>query len=38
VKYAVIEKLRGEYPVKTLCGVLDVSRSVYYAFKQAKPA
>jgi putative transposase len=38
VKYAVIDKHRSEYPVKTLCRVLDVSRSVYYAFKQAKPS
>ena len=38
MKYAVIDKHRSEYPVKTLCRVLEVSRSVYYAFKQAKPS
>jgi putative transposase len=38
VKYAVIDEHRSEYPVKTLCRVLDVSRSVYYAFKKAKPS
>jgi putative transposase len=38
VKYAVIDQHRSEFPVKTLCRVLDISRSVYYAFKQAKPS
>ena len=36
MKYAVIDEHRSEYPVKTLCRVLEVSRSVYYAFKQAR--
>jgi putative transposase len=37
VKYAAIDEHRNDYPVKTLCRVLDVSRSLYYAFKGAKP-
>ncbi|MYM92054.1 IS3 family transposase, partial [Rugamonas sp. FT82W] len=35
MKYAVIDEHRSEFPVKTLCRVLDVSRSLYYAFKKA---
>ena len=35
MKYAVIDEQRSVYPVKTLCRVLDVSRSRYYAFKKA---
>lgn len=38
MKYAAIDQYRSAYPVKTLCRVLDVSRSVYYAFKAAKPS
>jgi len=38
VKYAVIDEHRNEFPVKTLCRVLDVSRSRYYDFKTAKPS
>jgi putative transposase len=37
VKYALIEQFRGEYSVVTLCGVLDVSRSGFYA-ALARPA
>jgi len=37
VKYAAIDEYRNDYPVKTLCRVLDVSRSLYYALKSAKP-
>ena len=37
MKYAAIDEHRSEYPVKTLCRVLDVSRSLYYALKSAKP-
>jgi putative transposase len=37
VKYAAIDEHRNDYPVKTLCRVLDVSRSLYYALKSAKP-
>ena len=37
MKYAAIDEYRNDYPVKTLCRVLDVSRSLYYAFKSAKP-
>lgn len=38
MKYAAIDKHRDEYPVKTLCRVLDVSRSLYYASKNVKPS
>ena len=37
MKYAAIDEYRNDYPVKTLCRVLDVSRSLYYALKSAKP-
>lgn len=35
MKYAVIDEHASAYPVKTLCRVLDISRSGYYAFKKA---
>lgn len=38
MKYAVIDEHRSEFPVKTLCRVLEISRSLYYAFKKAKPS
>lgn len=38
MKYAVIDEYRSEFPVKTLCRVLEISRSLYYAFKKAKPS
>lgn len=38
MKYAFIDELRSEFPVKSLCRVLDISRSLYYAFKKAKPS
>lgn len=38
MKYAVIDEYRNEFPVKTLCRVLEISRSVYYAFKKARPS
>jgi putative transposase len=38
VKYAVIDQHRSEFPVKTLCRVLEVSRATYYAFKTARPS
>jgi putative transposase len=38
VKYAFIDEHRSEFPVKSLCRELDISRSVYYAFKKAKPS
>lgn len=38
MKYAVIDLHRREFPVKTLCRVLEVSRSTYYAFKKATPS
>jgi len=37
VKYAVIDEHRSEFPVKTLCLALEVSRSRYYAFKTTPP-
>ncbi|PHV32462.1 hypothetical protein CSQ94_13805, partial [Janthinobacterium sp. BJB312] len=38
VKYAVIDAHRSEFSVKSLCRVLDISRSLYYAFKKARPS
>ena len=38
MKYAVIDAHRSEFSVKALCRVLDISRSLYYAFKQARPS
>jgi len=38
VKYAFIDKHRSDFPVKALCRELDISRSVYYASKKAKPS
>ena len=38
MKYAVIDEHRSAYPVKALCRVLDVSRSLYYANKKATPS
>ena len=32
--YAVIDQLEEAYPVNTLCDVLQVSRSAYYAWRQ----
>lgn len=31
-RYLVIDSLKDQYPIKTLCGVLEVSRSGYYEF------
>jgi transposase InsO family protein len=38
VKYAFIDQHSSEFPVKSLCRELDISRSVYYASKKAKPS
>jgi putative transposase len=38
VKYAAIDQYRSAFPVITICRVLDVSRSLYYAFKKARPS
>lgn len=38
MKYAAIDEHRNEFPVKTLCRVLDISRSGYYIFKKAVPS
>jgi len=38
VKYAFIDEHRSEFPVKSLCRELDISRSLYYAYKKAKPS
>lgn len=35
MKYAAIDQYRNEWPVKTLCRVLEICRSRYYAFKKA---
>jgi putative transposase len=38
VKYAFIDEHRSEFPVKSLCRELEISRSAYYASKTAKPS
>lgn len=38
MKYAFIDEHRSEFPVKSLCRELDISRSAYYASKTAKPS
>jgi putative transposase len=38
VKYAFIDQHRSEFSVKFLCRELDISRSVYYASKKARPS
>lgn len=38
MKYAFIDKHRSEFPVKSLCRELDISRSLYYAVKKAQPS
>ena len=39
IKYAVIYRPRGEYPVSVMCKFFEVSRSGYYDFvrRQGKP-
>jgi putative transposase len=38
VKYAYIDLYRSQYPVKTLCRILEVSRSSYYSAKSGQPS
>lgn len=38
MKYAAIDKYRKLFTVKALCHALDISRRLYYAFKQGKPS
>jgi putative transposase len=38
VKYAFIDEHRSAFPVKSLCRELDISRSLYYAVKKARPS
>ena len=38
MKYAIIDEHCSEFPVKSLCRVLEVSRSSYYASRKAKPS
>ena len=40
LKYRVIERFRGKYPIETMCRMFEVSRSGYYAWRkrQGKPA
>lgn len=38
MKYAFIDEHRNEFPVKSLCRELDISRSLYYASKKACPS
>ena len=36
LKYRVIERFRKKYPVTSLCAILEVSRSGYYAWRKQK--
>lgn len=38
MKYAFIDEHRSAFPVKSLCRELDISRSLYYAVKKARPS
>ena len=40
LKYRVIERFRGKYPIETMCRIFEVSRSGYYAWRkrQGRPA
>jgi putative transposase len=38
VKYACIARYRGEYPVRLMCGALQVSRAGFYAAQQRRPS
>ena len=34
LKYRVVERFRGKYPVNAMCEVFEVSRSGYYAWRK----
>lgn len=36
LKYRVIERFRGIYPIEAMCEVFEVSRSGYYAWRRAQ--
>lgn len=40
LKYRVIERFRGKYPIEAMCRLFEVSRSGYYDWRkrQGKPA
>ena len=38
MKYQFVAKHEGKYPVRRICGLLDISRSGYYAWKNRKPS
>ena len=38
MKYRFVAKVQSAYPVKTLCHMLEISRSGYYAWKGRKPS
>ena len=38
MKYAFIDEHRSEFPVKSLCRELDISRSLNYAVKKTRPS
>ena len=38
MRYGCIERHRGEFPVKLMCRVLEVTRSGYYAWRKREPS
>ena len=37
IKFSVIDRYKGKYPINAMCAFFDVSRSGYYAYSSRKP-
>lgn len=37
IKFAVIDRYKGKYPINAMCAFFDVSRSGYYAYRTRQP-